>query len=110
MAERVRQGLRAAGARGVPRGPRAATREHAAGLTAKELAVLGLLAAGLRNKEIATRLSRSARTVDHHVEAIFAKLGVATRAEAVSAAYRRGVITTDRSTSASANTMRRCRR
>lgn len=31
---------------------------------------------------------RSARTVDHHLAAIFAKLGVAIRAEAVSAAYR----------------------
>jgi DNA-binding CsgD family transcriptional regulator len=54
--------------------------------------VLVLLASGLRNKEIAIRLSRSARTIDHHLEAIFAKLGVATRAEAVSAAYRLGVL------------------
>ena len=56
------------------------------------LAVLELLAAGLRNKEIALRLHRSARTVDHHLVAIFGKLGVATRAEAVSAAYRLGVV------------------
>ena len=62
------------------------------GLTDKEVAVLELLAAGLRNKEIALRLHRSARTVDHHLAAIFVKLGVATRAEAVSAAYRLGVV------------------
>ena len=54
--------------------------------------MLELLAAGLRNKEIARRLHRSARTVEHHLAAIFAKLGVETRAEAVSAAYRLGVV------------------
>jgi len=92
MVERVRQRLRAAGVRGLPRGPRNSTREHPAGLTSKEVAVLELLAAGLRNKEIALRLHRSVRTVDHHLMAIFVKLGVATRAEAVSAAHRLGVI------------------
>ena len=92
MVERVRQRLRAAGVRGLPRGARRSTREHPAGLTDKEVAVLELLAAGLRNKEIALRLHRSARTVEHHLAAIFVKLGVATRAEAVSAAYRLGVV------------------
>ena len=92
MVERVRHRLRAAGVRGLPRGARRSTREHPAGLTDKEVAVLELLAAGLRNKEIALRLHRSARTVEHHLAAIFVKLGVATRAEAVSAAYRLGVV------------------
>ena len=91
MVERVRHRLREAGARGLPRGPRRSTREHPSGLTSKEVAVLELLAAGLRNKEIALRLHRSARTIDHHLVAIFGKLGVATRAEAVGAAYRLGV-------------------
>jgi DNA-binding CsgD family transcriptional regulator len=95
MVERVRRRLRAAGVRGLRRGPRSSTQQHPAGLTSKEVAVLALLAAGLRNKEIALRLSRSARTIDHHLEAIFAKLGVATRAEAVSAAYRLGVMAAD---------------
>jgi len=54
--------------------------------------VLALLARGLRNKEIGQRLHRSARTVDHHLPPIFAKLGVTTRAEAVSAAYRLDVL------------------
>jgi len=92
MVERVRHSLRAAGVRGLPRGPRETTKSHPAGLTSKEVAVLALLAEGLRNKEIARRLSRSARTIDHHLAAIFAKLGVSTRAEAVSAAHRLGVI------------------
>ncbi len=54
--------------------------------------MLALLAHGLRNKEIGQRLHRSARTIDHHLAAIFAKLDVSTRAEAVSAAYRLGII------------------
>jgi DNA-binding CsgD family transcriptional regulator len=92
MVERVRHKLRAAGVRGLARGPRETTKSHPAGLTSKEVAVLLLLADGLRNKEIAQRLSRSARTIDHHLAAIFAKLGVNTRAEAVSAAHRLGVV------------------
>jgi DNA-binding CsgD family transcriptional regulator/tetratricopeptide (TPR) repeat protein len=96
LAERLRQHLRAAGVRGLPRGPRASTQKHPAGLTSKEVAVLCLLASGLRNKEIAQRLHRSPRTVDHHLQAIFDKLGVTTRAEAVSAAYRFGLVTPDR--------------
>jgi DNA-binding CsgD family transcriptional regulator/tetratricopeptide (TPR) repeat protein len=95
MAERTRRRLRAAGARGVPRGPRASTLQHPAGLTSKEIAVLSLLATGLRNKEIAHRLSRSPRTIDHQVESIFAKLGVATRSEAVSTALRLGISVVD---------------
>lgn len=94
MIEHVHHKLRAAGVRGLPRGPRETTQNHPAGLTSKEVAVLALLAHGLRNKEIGQRLHRSARTVDHHLAAIFAKLDVATRAEAVSAAYRLGVIST----------------
>lgn len=94
MIEHVHHKLRAAGVRGLPRGPRETTLKHPAGLTSKEVAVLALLAHGLRNKEIGQRLHRSARTIDHHLAAIFAKLDVATRAEAVSAAYRLGVIST----------------
>lgn len=100
LAERLRRLLRVAGARGVPRGPRAATLLHPAGLTPKEVAVLSLLAAGLRNKEIAARLRRSPRTIDHHLERIFCKLDVATRAEAVGAAFRLGMVAPDSDISA----------
>lgn len=91
MVERVRHRLRRAGVRGLTRGPRASTQGHPAGLTTVEVEVLSQLGAGLRSKEIAARLHRSPRTVDHHMQAIFAKLGVATRAEAVAAALRLGV-------------------
>ena len=76
------------------RGPRAATRENPAGLTARELDVLGLLAQGLRNGEIAERLHLSTRTVDHHVSAILRKLPARSRAEATAVAMQRGLVQT----------------
>jgi DNA-binding NarL/FixJ family response regulator len=53
--------------------------------------VLRLLCEGLKNSEIAERLCRSVRTVDHHVAAVFDKLGVASRSEAVAAALHGGL-------------------
>jgi DNA-binding CsgD family transcriptional regulator len=92
LAERLRAQMRAAGVRSVPRGPQPRTRSNAAGLTARELEVLALVAEGWRNAQIAARLSRSTRTVDHHLEAILAKLGAATRGEALAAARRLGLL------------------
>jgi DNA-binding CsgD family transcriptional regulator/tetratricopeptide (TPR) repeat protein len=91
-AERMRHALRATGARGIPRGPRPATKENPAGLTTRQMDVLALIAQGLGNAEISERLFVSTRTVDHHVSAILAKLDVRTRAEAVSHALRTGLI------------------
>jgi DNA-binding NarL/FixJ family response regulator len=67
------------------------THTDPAALTEKEVAVLELLAEGLRNKEIAQRMNRSSRTIEHHLATIFGKLGVNTRADAVSAAQRLGL-------------------
>ncbi|MGH2615814.1 MAG: LuxR C-terminal-related transcriptional regulator [Thermomicrobiales bacterium] len=75
----------------VRRGPRVSTRAHPAGLTRREAEVLALVDAGLRNAEIADRLYVTSKTVSHHLSAIYAKLGVATRTDAVRAASQRGI-------------------
>ena len=61
-------------------------------LSGRERQVLALLAEGLPNKVIAPRLGISEHTVKAHVAAIFEKLGVGTRAEAVVTAARRGLL------------------
>jgi DNA-binding CsgD family transcriptional regulator len=88
----ARRRLRALGARGVPRGPRPATRANPAGLTRRESEVVALIGAGHSNQQIASRLFLSTRTVENHVSAILIKLGAAGRREAASAAERLGLI------------------
>lgn len=61
-------------------------------LTSRELEVLQLIGQGLANKMIADQLHISEHTVKFHVSAIYAKLGVASRTEAVRAGARRGLI------------------
>jgi DNA-binding CsgD family transcriptional regulator len=62
------------------------------GLTARELEVLRLVAAGETNKAIAARLILSERTVDRHVSNIFAKLGTASRTAATAYAYEHKLV------------------
>jgi len=88
-AQILRRKMRAKGVRRVPRGSRQSTRNHALGLTRREAEILALLSDGLRNSAIAKRLFVSTKTVDHHVSAILAKLGVPSRAEAVAMARKR---------------------
>jgi two-component system, NarL family, response regulator YdfI len=61
-------------------------------LTPRESEVLQMLAGGLGNKEIAAKLGISEHTVKFHVASILAKLGAATRTEAVSLGIRRGLV------------------
>ncbi|MDI3340266.1 MAG: response regulator transcription factor [Sphaerobacter sp.] len=61
-------------------------------LTPRELDVLTLMARGLRNKEIAYELSITERTVKFHANAIYRKLDVGGRTEAVSKAIQRGLV------------------
>jgi len=88
----VARTLRERGLRGLRQGPRAATRENPAGMTARELEVLAHVAQGLRNAEIAARLFLSEKTVAHHVSAILRKLGVRTRSQAGAEAARLGLV------------------
>lgn len=78
--------LRALGA-----GGRSATRGDRDDLTAREREVLGLLAAGLSNGEIAERLVIAPKTAEHHVGHILAKLGLRSRTEAATYALREGI-------------------
>ncbi|UOQ90627.1 AAA family ATPase [Agromyces endophyticus] len=94
LARKVRADLRERGVRSIPRGPTSLTRGNPDGLTDRQLDVLRLLADGLTNAEIADRLVLSVRTVDSHVAAVLAKLGVASRQEAVRIAEERDLLST----------------
>jgi len=61
-------------------------------LTAREIEVLGMLAEGLANKNIAFRLGISEHTVKFHIASIFTKLNASSRAEAVAIGMRQGLI------------------
>jgi len=84
----TRQKMRVLGVRSIPAGPRTTTRAHPFGLTRREREVLDLICAGHTNAEIGEKLFISARTVDHHVSAVLAKLGAPTRNAAASKAAR----------------------
>jgi DNA-binding NarL/FixJ family response regulator len=85
-AEAVEAVLGAVGHR-VPR-----RREGPAGLTAREVEVLRLLARGLSNKQIAARLVITPKTVGNHVEHIYAKIGASSRAGASLFAMQHGLL------------------
>ena len=62
------------------------------GLTQRELEVLALVAEGLDNRMVGRQLGITRSTVKHHLEAIFAKLGVHGRTEAAREGLRRGMV------------------
>ena len=83
VAAKVRQDLRRRGATVIPSRRREATLANPAGLTTRQVEILGLLADGSTNAEIAERLYISTKTVDHHVSALLSKLQVTSRRDAV---------------------------
>ncbi|HEX6337297.1 MAG TPA: AAA family ATPase [Jiangellaceae bacterium] len=92
VAANVRRQLRDRGVTNIPAGPRPATRANPAGLTERQVEVLGMLAEGVSNAQLASRLFISPKTVDHHVSAILTKLQASSRTEAVHIARARGII------------------
>jgi HD-GYP domain-containing protein (c-di-GMP phosphodiesterase class II) len=81
----VRAVLEAAG----QRSPRI---ERAAGLTQRETEVIGLLARGLQTKQIARVLGISVKTADNHIQNVYGKIGVSTRAAAALFAMQHGLV------------------
>ena len=60
-------------------------------LTAREVEVIGLVASGLTNRQIADRLEISEKTVARHLSNIFLKLGLSSRSAATAYAYKHGL-------------------
>jgi DNA-binding CsgD family transcriptional regulator len=88
--EAVERVLLAAGHR------RAARPSLPAGLSAREAEVLRLIALGLTTREVAEQLVISAKTADHHVQHIYAKIGASTRGAAALFAIEHGILPSDR--------------
>ena len=85
--------LAAAGQRAPASAPPPAEPRLPAGLTPREAEVLVHVARGLTSKEVATVLSISTRTVQHHLEHVYAKVGVSTRVAAALFAVRHDLLT-----------------
>jgi DNA-binding CsgD family transcriptional regulator len=83
--------LRSRGVSSIARGPNRSTINNPAELTSRQLEILELLAEGLTNAEIASRIFITPKTVEHHVSAILAKLGVQSRRQAAAQALSLGV-------------------
>jgi HD-GYP domain-containing protein (c-di-GMP phosphodiesterase class II) len=73
-------------------GHKRSTAERPRGLSDREIEVLGLVARGLTNKEVANALGLSTKTAGHHLQHIYEKLGVTTRAAATVIAMHRGLL------------------
>ena len=66
--------------------------ERLAGLTPREIEVLRLIAAGHTAKEAARQLEIAPKTADHHIQSLYSKIGVNTRAGAALYALERGLV------------------
>lgn len=71
---------------------RRATGERLAGLTPREIEVLRLIAAGDTTKEAARKLDIATKTADNHIQSLYSKIGVTTRAGAALYALERGLV------------------
>jgi len=63
-----------------------------AGLSERECQVLGLIASGMATKQVARQLGISPKTCDHHIQSVYGKVGVSTRAGATLFALEHGLV------------------
>jgi DNA-binding NarL/FixJ family response regulator len=68
------------------------TAERLSGLTPREIEVLRLIAAGNTAKEAARQLEIAPKTADNHIQSLYSKIGVTTRAAAALYALERGLV------------------
>ena len=87
----IRAVLVAAG-HGEPSAPAVRRQKHPGGLSRREVDVLRLAAKGLTTREISERLFISAKTADHHIQHVYVKIGVSTRAAAALWAIQNAVV------------------
>ena len=87
----IRAVLVAAG-HGEPTTPAVRRPQNPGGLSRREVDVLRLAARGLTTREVADRLNISAKTADHHIQHIYVKIGVSTRAAAALWAMQNAVV------------------
>src|SRR5205814_1605747 len=79
---RASRAVLVAAGHGEPRAPSGKRPQNPGGLTRREVEVLRLAARGLTTQQIADRLVISPKTADHHIQHIYTKIGVSTRAAA----------------------------
>ena len=81
-----------AAAHSEPPAPKSRRPQYPAGLTGREVEVLRLASRGLTTREIAGRLYISPKTADHHIQHVYTKIGVSTRAAAALWAMQHAVV------------------
>jgi HD-GYP domain-containing protein (c-di-GMP phosphodiesterase class II)/DNA-binding CsgD family transcriptional regulator len=89
---RATRAVLVAAGHGEPQGPAGKRQQHPGGLTRREVDVLRLAARGLTTRQIADRLFISPKTADHHIQHIYGKIGVSTRAAAALWAMQHTVV------------------
>jgi HD-GYP domain-containing protein (c-di-GMP phosphodiesterase class II)/DNA-binding CsgD family transcriptional regulator len=90
--EAATQAVLAAAGHGDAHGPKARRPQHPQGLTGREVEVLRLAARGLTTAEIAGQLYISPKTADHHIQHVYGKIGVSSRAAAMLWAIQHAVV------------------
>jgi HD-GYP domain-containing protein (c-di-GMP phosphodiesterase class II) len=90
---RASRAVQVAAGHGEPKAPVGKRQQNPGGLTRREVEVLRLTARGLTTREVADRLYISPKTADHHIQHIYGKIGVSTRAAAALWAIQHTVVT-----------------